>query len=278
MIEGPLDADAGVAYEESPVAGLEQHLWVLEGAVEITVENSVHTVRKGDCLRFRLRGPSRFHCPGPGPVRYALLIVLPLKRTRTLPEPLRTPHPHLHRDRSVSGPELVTYAESWRPPGGDRERRGLGGVPGAARPRRGRRVVAGAGRRGRGGRPEGLARPGRGTGGGHHRPEPCPVPNARHRAEVAKLMVRPSTRGQGLGRSLLAAAEGAAAEAGVTLLVLDTETGSPAERLYRAAGWTECGSIPDYAGDPAGDLKPTTFYYKASGRRAVGFVPVRPGK
>ncbi|MFD7495433.1 GNAT family N-acetyltransferase [Streptomyces sp. NPDC059832] len=89
------------------------------------------------------------------------------------------------------------------------------------------------------------------------------LPNARHRAEVAKLMVRPSARGRGLGRSLLDAAERSAAEAGVALLVLDTETGSPAERLYRSAGWTECGSIPDYAGDPAGVLKPTTLYYKA---------------
>ncbi|MER5612570.1 GNAT family N-acetyltransferase [Streptomyces sp. NPDC002215] len=91
------------------------------------------------------------------------------------------------------------------------------------------------------------------------------LPNARHRAEVAKLMVRPSARGLGLGRSLLDAAERSAAGAGVTLLVLDTESGSPAERLYRSAGWTECGSIPDYAEDPAGVLKPTTFYYKAIG-------------
>ncbi|MFC9244682.1 GNAT family N-acetyltransferase [Streptomyces sp. NPDC057136] len=88
------------------------------------------------------------------------------------------------------------------------------------------------------------------------------LPNARHRAEVAKLMVRPSARGQGLGRRLLTAAEETAAGSGVTLLILDTESGSPAEHLYRAAGWTECGSIPDYAGDPAGVLKPTTFYYK----------------
>ncbi|MFF2410433.1 GNAT family N-acetyltransferase [Streptomyces sp. NPDC058092] len=92
-----------------------------------------------------------------------------------------------------------------------------------------------------------------------------PLPNARHRAEIAKLMVRPSARGQGLGRSLLAAAERSAAEEGITLLVLDTESDSPAERLYRSAGWTECGSIPDYAADPAGTLKPTTLYYKAVG-------------
>ncbi|MER7728320.1 GNAT family N-acetyltransferase [Streptomyces sp. NPDC096323] len=93
----------------------------------------------------------------------------------------------------------------------------------------------------------------------------APLPNARHRAEVAKLMVRPSVRGRGLGRQLLDAVERSAAADGVTLLILDTESGSPAERLYRAAGWTESGSIPDYAADPAGVLKPTTFYFKTVG-------------
>ncbi|MEI7031638.1 GNAT family N-acetyltransferase [Streptomyces pratensis] len=90
----------------------------------------------------------------------------------------------------------------------------------------------------------------------------APLPNARHRAEVAKLMVRPSARGQGLGRALLDAVEAYAASEGITLLILDTETGSPAEQVYRKAGWTAVGSVPGYAADPAGSLKPTTFYYK----------------
>lgn len=86
--------------------------------------------------------------------------------------------------------------------------------------------------------------------------------NSRHRAEIVKLMVHPEARGQGLGRSLLATAEDAAAAAGVTLLHLDTETGSPAEHLYRSAGWTAIGAIPDYAASPDGELRPTTIYYK----------------
>jgi GNAT superfamily N-acetyltransferase len=86
--------------------------------------------------------------------------------------------------------------------------------------------------------------------------------NSRHRAELVKLMVHPDARGRGLGRGLLAAAEGTAAAAGVTLLHLDTETGSPAERLYRSAGWTAIGAIPDYAAGPGGVLRPTTIYYK----------------
>ncbi|MBL1290560.1 helix-turn-helix domain-containing protein [Streptomyces sp. NPDC057067] len=77
VIEGTLDAGASLAYENAPVPGVEQHIWVLEGTVQITVEGTVHTVHEGDCLRFRLRGPSHFRCPGPSRVRYALMIVLP---------------------------------------------------------------------------------------------------------------------------------------------------------------------------------------------------------
>ncbi|MFE9675256.1 GNAT family N-acetyltransferase [Streptomyces sp. NPDC006259] len=87
-------------------------------------------------------------------------------------------------------------------------------------------------------------------------------PNSRHRAELVKLMVHRDARGQGLGRRLLTTAEHAAAAAGVTLLHLDTETDSPAEHLYRAAGWTRAGIIPDYAADPSGVLRPTTLYYR----------------
>lgn len=90
-------------------------------------------------------------------------------------------------------------------------------------------------------------------------------PNSRHRAELVKLMVHRDTRGHGLGRRLLDLAEEAAVEAGISLLHLDTETDSPAERLYGSAGWIRAGVIPDYAADPAGVLRPTTLYYKRLG-------------
>lgn len=93
-------------------------------------------------------------------------------------------------------------------------------------------------------------------------------PNGRHRAELVKLMVHRDVRGQGLGRRLLSTAERAAAEAGITLLHLDTETGSPAESLYTAAGWTRIGAIPDYAVTPSGALHPTTIFYKHVGALA----------
>ncbi|GIH80550.1 DNA-binding protein [Planobispora longispora] len=77
VVEGILRPGADIAYDGPPVPGLEQHIWVLEGAVEITADGHVHELEAGDCLRFRLWGRSRFRCPGPGPVRYALLVVLP---------------------------------------------------------------------------------------------------------------------------------------------------------------------------------------------------------
>jgi GNAT superfamily N-acetyltransferase len=99
-------------------------------------------------------------------------------------------------------------------------------------------------------------------------------PNSTHRAELVKLMVHRAARGRGLGRRLLAVAEEAAAARGITLLHLDTETGSPAEHLYRSSGWTPVGAIPDYAADPAGVLRPTTIYYKRPG---TGPVPAGTG-
>ncbi|GIE51428.1 N-acetyltransferase [Amorphoplanes nipponensis] len=91
-------------------------------------------------------------------------------------------------------------------------------------------------------------------------------PNARHRAEVVKLMVRRDARGHGLGRRLLATAEEAAAAAGITLLLLDTETASAAERLYAAAGWHRYGIVPGYAADPSGRLRDCSFFAKSVGK------------
>jgi putative acetyltransferase len=91
---------------------------------------------------------------------------------------------------------------------------------------------------------------------------PAGMPNGRHRAEITKLAVRREARRQGLARRLLATAEHAATADGVTLLVLDTETGSAAERLYAAAGWQRLAEIPEYATDPAGVPRGTTLYTK----------------
>ncbi|WP_436772674.1 GNAT family N-acetyltransferase [Yinghuangia sp. YIM S09857] len=99
--------------------------------------------------------------------------------------------------------------------------------------------------------------------------------NGGHRADVVKLMVHRDARGRGLGRTLLRTAEEYAAATGITLLMLDTEAESPAERLYAAAGWTRYGIVPGYAADPSGALRDCTFFYKPLGGDSVGGVASR---
>jgi GNAT superfamily N-acetyltransferase len=86
--------------------------------------------------------------------------------------------------------------------------------------------------------------------------------NQPHRADVAKMLVHRRARRLGVGAAVLAAAEREAFHRGRTLLVLDTVTGSPAERLYVRHGWQRCGEIPFYALWPDGRPCPTTYYYK----------------
>jgi GNAT superfamily N-acetyltransferase len=86
--------------------------------------------------------------------------------------------------------------------------------------------------------------------------------NARHRAEVSKVMVHRRARRQGLGRALMQALEDHARRLGRTTLVLDTREGDPSETLYREAGWTRVGAIPRYARSASGALDGTAIYYK----------------
>ena len=87
-------------------------------------------------------------------------------------------------------------------------------------------------------------------------------PNARHRAEVQKLMVHTRARRQGIGQALLTAADAAARQAGRTLLVLDTRAGDPSEQLYLKHGYTRVGDIPQYARSANGQLHATAIFYK----------------
>ena len=86
--------------------------------------------------------------------------------------------------------------------------------------------------------------------------------NQPHRGDIAKMLVHRRVRGQGVGAALLAAAERSALSAGKTLLVLDTVTGSDAERLYAWQGWQRCGQIPNYALLPNGTPCATTIFFK----------------
>ncbi len=84
-------------------------------------------------------------------------------------------------------------------------------------------------------------------------------PNSRHRGEISKLLVASRARRRGLATRLMDTAESAAWARGLRLLLLDTETDSPAQPFYSARGWTVVGVIEDYASTPYGDPAPTTI-------------------
>lgn len=87
-------------------------------------------------------------------------------------------------------------------------------------------------------------------------------PNQPHRGDLMKLLVHRSARGQGLSRRLMEVVEAEAAARGRTLLVLDTATGSDAEKIYPRFGWERVGVIPQYAMWPQGGFCDTTLFYK----------------
>ncbi|MFI1506903.1 helix-turn-helix domain-containing protein [Streptomyces sp. NPDC020597] len=77
LVEGRLAVGADIAYDRPPVAGLEQHVWLLEGVLEVTAQDAVHRLGAGDCLRLRVWGATRFRCVGDAEARYVLAVVLP---------------------------------------------------------------------------------------------------------------------------------------------------------------------------------------------------------
>jgi transcriptional regulator with XRE-family HTH domain len=77
VVEVHMPAGASVSFDASPVAGLEHHLWLIEGTLSLEVGGSVFRLRAGDCLRYVLTGPSRFHNPGKREARYVIAMVRP---------------------------------------------------------------------------------------------------------------------------------------------------------------------------------------------------------
>lgn len=69
---------------------------------------------------------------------------------------------------------------------------------------------------------------------------------APNRGEIKHLWMRPSARGSGTGRALLADLERRAAELGATEVVLDTnESLAAAQHIYRTSGYEEVAPYND---------------------------------
>src|SRR5262249_42112953 len=62
-IECTLEPGTRIVYDRPPRQGLEHHLLLVEGQLEVTLEGTAHDLKPGDCLRYQLFGRSAFATP-----------------------------------------------------------------------------------------------------------------------------------------------------------------------------------------------------------------------
>jgi len=65
---------ARVAFEATRDGRVHQQIWLLEGAMDITLGSERHRLREGDCLAMQLDRPAMFHNPTRKSARYAVVI------------------------------------------------------------------------------------------------------------------------------------------------------------------------------------------------------------
>lgn len=75
LIEVRMPPGRRVDYTGPPRAGLEHHLYLLEGRMTVTIEGVRHDLEAGDCLRYRLFGASSLANAGPDEARYLIAIL-----------------------------------------------------------------------------------------------------------------------------------------------------------------------------------------------------------
>jgi transcriptional regulator with XRE-family HTH domain len=77
LVEVRMPVGSSVAFDASPVAGLEHHLWMLEGVLRLEVDGSPFELGPGDCLRYVLTGATHFQNTGKVEARYVIALVHP---------------------------------------------------------------------------------------------------------------------------------------------------------------------------------------------------------
>ncbi|CAO3420582.1 N-acetyltransferase family protein [Azospirillum doebereinerae] len=90
---------------------------------------------------------------------------------------------------------------------------------------------------------------------------PSPKQNARHRAEVRKLLVHSAHRRRGVARRLMEELYASARVQGRVVLQLDTLAGDVGEPFYRSTGWTQVGVLPDHTLEADGRYHDTVLFY-----------------
>jgi transcriptional regulator with XRE-family HTH domain len=60
LIEGILQPNQLITYEQPSLHGQEHHIVILKGDLYLTIENTNYQLSEGDCIRYKLFGSSRF--------------------------------------------------------------------------------------------------------------------------------------------------------------------------------------------------------------------------
>ncbi|MEM5493187.1 helix-turn-helix domain-containing protein [Hoeflea sp. AS16] len=74
VVRCELDAYQMISYAAPSVPGHEHHLVMLSGSLNVTAGGEEHQLEAGDCLRYKLYGPSRFQT-GVDPASYFIVLV-----------------------------------------------------------------------------------------------------------------------------------------------------------------------------------------------------------
>ena len=74
-LECELGAGVTITYAASPRPGMEHHLLLQEGQLNVTVDGRSHDLLAGDSLRYQLQGASAFITPPDSGARYFLFLV-----------------------------------------------------------------------------------------------------------------------------------------------------------------------------------------------------------
>lgn len=74
-LECELGAGVTITYADAPRPGMEHHLLLQEGKLNVTVDGRAHALQAGDCLRYQLHGATAFATPPDSGARYFLFLV-----------------------------------------------------------------------------------------------------------------------------------------------------------------------------------------------------------
>ena len=76
IVEVDFPAGAEVSFDRNRHRALDQHVWVLEGEIEIAWAGTVYSLAAGDCLHMRLGEGNSFCNVSGRPARYAVILTL----------------------------------------------------------------------------------------------------------------------------------------------------------------------------------------------------------